>query len=232
MRSNRAFAVLFVPSLAIGVTVLSQYARAAGDPARGASVFQQCSACHSIVAGDHMTGPSLAKIWLKKAGTVEQFGRYSDAMKRSDVVWNEPTLDARLVHAIDELDAHAFSAPQFERRPEVTRHWTQGVGAALQHLRLEAQHARCRARPDRYAIRCGDEPDRDIGRHRSECFPQTGRHEKGARPSGERLQRPASTEERVARVATKRFPAHGLRADRYRLMVAITSGRSHCAGPM
>jgi cytochrome c len=40
-----------------------------------------------------MTGPSLAHIWNRKAGSVEGFLRYSDPMKRADVVWNEATLD-------------------------------------------------------------------------------------------------------------------------------------------
>lgn len=40
-----------------------------------------------------MTGPSLALIWQRKAGTVEGFSRYSDAIKRADVVWTGETLD-------------------------------------------------------------------------------------------------------------------------------------------
>src|SRR5690349_3539336 len=68
-------------------------ARSAGDPVRGATIFQACMACHSTTPGEHMTGPSLAHIWQRKAGTVEGFGRYSDAMKRADVVWTGETLD-------------------------------------------------------------------------------------------------------------------------------------------
>ncbi len=40
-----------------------------------------------------MTGPSLAHIWGHKAGSVEGFQRYSDAMKRADVTWDQTTLD-------------------------------------------------------------------------------------------------------------------------------------------
>lgn len=43
-----------------------------------------------------MTGPSLAGIWGRKAGTVEGFTRYSDALKESGIVWDEHTLDAWL----------------------------------------------------------------------------------------------------------------------------------------
>ena len=67
-----------------------------GDPGRGAKLFGACAACHSLEKGKHMTGPSLAKIWGRKAGTMEGFPRYSEALKRSGVVWNEKTLDTWL----------------------------------------------------------------------------------------------------------------------------------------
>jgi cytochrome c len=70
-------------------------ASAAGDATRGARMFQACTACHSTMPGVHMTGPSLA-IWRREAGTVAGFTRYSDALKRAKVVWNEMTLDAWL----------------------------------------------------------------------------------------------------------------------------------------
>ena len=69
-------------------------AHAAGDPKRGAQVFRQCMACHSVAAGEHMTGPSLAHIWNQKAGSVEGFLRYSNPMKRANLVWDEDNLRA------------------------------------------------------------------------------------------------------------------------------------------
>jgi cytochrome c len=39
-----------------------------------------------------MTGPSLAGIFGRKAGSVESFKRYSPAMRQSGVVWTEDTL--------------------------------------------------------------------------------------------------------------------------------------------
>ena len=65
----------------------------AGDAKRGAQLFTQCAACHSVQADEHMTGPSLAKVWNRKAGTAEGFQRYSDALKRAGITWNEATLD-------------------------------------------------------------------------------------------------------------------------------------------
>lgn len=71
-------------------------ARGEGDAARGAAAFQACAACHSTEPGRHLTGPSLANLFGRKAGTSEKFLRYSDALARSGVVWNEQTLDAWL----------------------------------------------------------------------------------------------------------------------------------------
>jgi len=68
-------------------------AQAAGDAARGARAFQACAACHSIKPGEHMTGPSLADVWNQKAGTVRGFERYSEALKRSNVIWNDASLE-------------------------------------------------------------------------------------------------------------------------------------------
>lgn len=68
-------------------------AQAAGDPARGARKFRACMACHSVQPSEHMTGPSLAHVWNRKAGTIEDFLRYSDAMKKADIVWNDANLD-------------------------------------------------------------------------------------------------------------------------------------------
>ncbi|OGA22332.1 MAG: cytochrome C [Betaproteobacteria bacterium RIFCSPLOWO2_02_FULL_67_26] len=66
----------------------------AGDTERGAKAFQACVACHSLEPGRHFTGPSLASLFGRKAGTAPGFQRYSDALKVSGVEWNEKTLDA------------------------------------------------------------------------------------------------------------------------------------------
>lgn len=69
------------------------FAAAAGDPVQGAKAFGGCQGCHSAEPGQNMTGPSLAGVWGRKAGSLESFHRYSEALKRSGVVWNERSLD-------------------------------------------------------------------------------------------------------------------------------------------
>jgi cytochrome c len=79
--------------LAVLALAIGDDASAAGDPRRGAQVFQACVACHSVKPGEHLTGPSLAHVWNRRAGTAEKFSRYSDALKHADIEWGEPTLD-------------------------------------------------------------------------------------------------------------------------------------------
>ena len=65
-----------------------------GNPARGQRIFRACAACHSLQPGRNMTGPSLSNLWNRKAGGLPGFTRYSDALKSSDIHWNDNTLDA------------------------------------------------------------------------------------------------------------------------------------------
>ncbi|MDQ2801465.1 MAG: cytochrome c family protein, partial [Pseudomonadota bacterium] len=69
---------------------------AQGAPAAGAKAFKVCAACRSLHPGVNMTGPSLAGIWGRKAGSLASFPRYSAALSGSGVIWNEQTLDAWL----------------------------------------------------------------------------------------------------------------------------------------
>jgi len=81
---------------AVAAIAASAIATAAGNPERGAKVFSACAACHSLQPERHTTGPSLAGIWGRKAGSIESYHRYSDELKRSGLVWDERTLDAWL----------------------------------------------------------------------------------------------------------------------------------------
>ena len=71
-------------------------ATGAGDPVRGAQVFSTCAACHSVEPDRNLTGPSLSGVWGRKAGTLANFFRYSTALAKSGLAWNEETLDSWL----------------------------------------------------------------------------------------------------------------------------------------
>ena len=81
-------------ALAVGSALLAAFAAvggAKGDAVAGRSAFEKrCTGCHAL---DHeKTGPRLAGVVGRKAGTVSAFP-YSDAVKKSAVVWNEAVLD-------------------------------------------------------------------------------------------------------------------------------------------
>ena len=66
----------------------------AEDAARGERDFRACAPCHSLEPDRNMTGPSLANLWGRKAGSLASFERYSDALKSSGIIWDDRSLDA------------------------------------------------------------------------------------------------------------------------------------------
>jgi cytochrome c len=83
----------------------------AADAQRGARAFQQCVACHSTKEGEHLSGPSLAHVWGSKAGTQKDFLRYSDALKKSGVTWNDTTLEQWLANPARFLPGNNMTFP-------------------------------------------------------------------------------------------------------------------------
>ncbi len=63
----------------------------AEDAGKPPPVFAACHVCHEP-AGNNKLGPNLAGIFGRKAGTVPGF-RYSRAMARAKIVWEEKSLD-------------------------------------------------------------------------------------------------------------------------------------------
>jgi len=74
-------------------TAVSPTLAAEGNSIRGQRVFNACAACHSLQLDQNMTGPNLAGLWNRKAGSVASFSRYSPALKSANIVWNDKTLD-------------------------------------------------------------------------------------------------------------------------------------------
>jgi len=91
MRASHLGAGIFC-ALIVGMP-LAVRALPAGDPARGAKIYERCGACHSI--DRDRTGPRHAGLFGRRAGSVPGFP-YSPAMKKAGangLVWNETTLD-------------------------------------------------------------------------------------------------------------------------------------------
>src|SRR3954451_16920763 len=95
--------------------IVAQSALGAGDAKRGAQVFGQCMACHSINDGEHLTGPSLAHVWNRKAGSAEGFQRYSEALKRSGVTWDAANLDKWLAGPEKFVPGNSMTFPGLQK---------------------------------------------------------------------------------------------------------------------
>lgn len=81
-------------ALAAGVAPAAT-AAVKGDPAAGETIYARCLACHAL--SYDRTGPRHCGLFGRRAGSVKDFA-YSDAMKRSNIVWNEKTLDRFLAN--------------------------------------------------------------------------------------------------------------------------------------
>jgi cytochrome c len=86
----KAFPILIL-SLFLAAT---GYAKADGDPKKGAQAFRACVACHALEPGLHLSGPSLGGFLERPAGAAEGYGRYSPELKSAGFEWSPSVLDA------------------------------------------------------------------------------------------------------------------------------------------
>ena len=93
---------------------LSAAAAQQGDVARGQRLFQNCIACHSLEPDKNLTGPSLSGVIGRKAGTLQSFSRYSDAVRSSGVVWDAKTLDTWLADPQHVIPGNQMTFPGME----------------------------------------------------------------------------------------------------------------------
>jgi cytochrome c len=91
---------------------------AAGDAARGETVYRDCMICHSLDRNE--IGPMHRNVFGRKAGTVQGYD-YSAALKASSIVWNEATLDRWLTdpQAVVPGTKMTFSLDDAQERADV-----------------------------------------------------------------------------------------------------------------
>jgi cytochrome c len=89
-----------------------------GDAIRGERVFRACAACHSLEPNRNMTGPSLAELWNRKAGGLPSFDRYSPALKSSEIIWEDGTLDAWIADPQHFIPGNTMTFPGMKDAPQ------------------------------------------------------------------------------------------------------------------
>jgi len=76
---------------------------------RGARIYKRCRACHTLdEGGRHKVGPNLWAIYGATAGTKDGYA-YSKAMKASEIVWDQDTMDAYLKRPADYIPGTKMS---------------------------------------------------------------------------------------------------------------------------
>lgn len=69
--------------------------------APGPKMFRKCAACHALTTDEPArSGPHLAGLFGRRAGSVDGY-RYSSALRRSHLVWNDETLRALFAEGPD-----------------------------------------------------------------------------------------------------------------------------------
>lgn len=83
--------------IAAGCAVPQGAAAPADGPSRGARLFQQCYACHSVIPGeDGLTGPNLAGVAGRAMAADPGYRDYSPALRRAGAqgrAWSAAELD-------------------------------------------------------------------------------------------------------------------------------------------
>lgn len=77
--------------LIVSLLAAASNAAVGGDAEHGQSLYQnKCTACHSVEYNG--VGPAHKGVYGRKAGSAPDF-MYSEALKRSAVIWDENTLN-------------------------------------------------------------------------------------------------------------------------------------------
>lgn len=107
-----------------------------GQPKAGEAVYARCRACHAF-AYDR-TGPRHCGLFGRRAGSVKGFG-YSDAMRRSQIVWSGKTLDRFLANPLKAMPGSAMGYAGIADRKE--------RADLIAYLELANASPECRNRP-------------------------------------------------------------------------------------
>jgi len=90
----------------------------AGKAEDGKKVFDKCKVCHSLQAGKHGVGPSMAGIFGRKSGTGGGF-KYSQPMIEKGVVWNDTTIAEYVADPKTYIPGNKMIFPGLKKKEEI-----------------------------------------------------------------------------------------------------------------
>lgn len=122
-------------AIAVVLMCVASGVKAADDDAGHAQFLKSCGTCHSAEAGAELRqGPNLHTVFGRKAGTLQEFPDYSDALKKagaSGLVWNEETLDKWITSAGDYIaDVKMFYAQPDPEKRKLVIDYLKGLAGA------------------------------------------------------------------------------------------------------
>jgi cytochrome c len=103
---------LFTTAACLSVGFSASNALAQGDPGAGEGVYSLCLACHALAYDS--TGPRHCGLIGRRAASIKSFA-YSEAMKKSGIIWSEKMLDRFLA---DPKKAVPGTAMDFQGVPD------------------------------------------------------------------------------------------------------------------
>jgi cytochrome c len=89
-RDKYAAVVVLTAAISAALTQSAWAGGVTGDPNRGETLYEACQDCHSLDKND--VGPRHRGVFGRKAASLPDYD-YSDALKSTNIVWNEETLD-------------------------------------------------------------------------------------------------------------------------------------------
>ena len=120
MKTTLAMAVLTMEVLAVAAMAQSALAQ---DVAAGEQSFKKCFPCHSIGEGaKNKVGPELNGLDGRHSGTAPDY-HYSDANKKSGIVWNEATFKEYIKDPRAKIPGTKMIFPGIKNEKEVGDLW-------------------------------------------------------------------------------------------------------------
>ena len=111
----RALACVAFALAAGSAPAVAKDAAPRGDAKAGEAIYARCLACHAL--SYDRTGPRHCGLIGRRAGSVKGFA-YSEAMKRSRIVWNAKTLDHFLTNPLKVIPGTAMGYAGIKDRKE------------------------------------------------------------------------------------------------------------------